>query len=395
MSARDCAVVLAAGPLLGAAGVARAAPAAADAGAERGRSRRADGGGARRPGRGARRRSDPPRASSRSARRARAGEPAGRRSSWGRSRCSTARRASRTWATGEIAPRVHAGHRRLRAGRGRGAAGRGHLPRPARRGADARARRRSRSRSPASSPTSRSRRSRTAAPPVTVMEREPLARLHRGRPAGRGAGRAAHLARSCAGCARAAASAPARRRARRTRWRWRSSTAWAPTASWRTPTTARSTSRSSEIIREYLGGRFGFDSLELTTDELIAELRAPAPGRELVLGEIEGWLSACDLVKFAKISPTAARGARRAGDARSGSSTATRPRRRAAPARRGRRCHGGGRQCLSRHARAPAPRGAIPYGADRGRVRAAGGRLLLRCCATSRASASRTRARWR
>jgi len=61
----------------------------------------------------------------------------------------------------------------------------------------------------------------------------------------------------------------------------------------------------SEIIREYLGGRYGFDSLELTTDELVAELRRQA-GRELVLGEIEGWLSACDLVKFAKISPSAA-----------------------------------------------------------------------------------------
>jgi hypothetical protein len=61
----------------------------------------------------------------------------------------------------------------------------------------------------------------------------------------------------------------------------------------------------SEIIREYLGGRYAFDSLELTTDELIAELRRQA-GRELVLGEIQGWLSACDLVKFAKISPSAA-----------------------------------------------------------------------------------------
>jgi hypothetical protein len=66
----------------------------------------------------------------------------------------------------------------------------------------------------------------------------------------------------------------------------------------------------SEIIREYLGGRYGFDSLELTTDELVAEIRRHA-GRELVLGEVEGWLSACDLVKFAKISPsvTEARGA--------------------------------------------------------------------------------------
>ncbi len=61
----------------------------------------------------------------------------------------------------------------------------------------------------------------------------------------------------------------------------------------------------SEVIREYLGARFGFDSLELTTDELIAELRRSA-GREVLLGEVEGWLSACDLVKFAKISPSVA-----------------------------------------------------------------------------------------
>jgi len=61
----------------------------------------------------------------------------------------------------------------------------------------------------------------------------------------------------------------------------------------------------SEVIREYLGARFGFDSLELTTDELVAQLRRSS-GREIVVGEIQGWLSACDLVKFAKISPGAA-----------------------------------------------------------------------------------------
>jgi hypothetical protein len=60
----------------------------------------------------------------------------------------------------------------------------------------------------------------------------------------------------------------------------------------------------SEIIRDYLGGRFGFDSLELTTDELMAELHRRA-GHELVLAEIGRWLSACDLVKFAKVSPSA------------------------------------------------------------------------------------------
>jgi hypothetical protein len=66
----------------------------------------------------------------------------------------------------------------------------------------------------------------------------------------------------------------------------------------------------SEIVREYLGGRWGFDSLELTTAELMEELRNRA-SRELTLGEVEGWLSGCDLVKFAKVSPTTqeARGA--------------------------------------------------------------------------------------
>jgi hypothetical protein len=62
----------------------------------------------------------------------------------------------------------------------------------------------------------------------------------------------------------------------------------------------------SEVIREYLGARFGFDSLELTTDELVEELQRSA-GRELGIfgGEVQGWLAACDLVKFAKISPSA------------------------------------------------------------------------------------------
>ena len=60
----------------------------------------------------------------------------------------------------------------------------------------------------------------------------------------------------------------------------------------------------SEVIRDYLGARYGFDSLELTTGELMTELRRRA-GRTIVLDEIERWLSACDLVKFAKVSPTA------------------------------------------------------------------------------------------
>jgi len=59
----------------------------------------------------------------------------------------------------------------------------------------------------------------------------------------------------------------------------------------------------SETLREYFGGRYGFDSLELTTDELLFELRRF--GRKpLVISEVEGWLSSCDLVKFARVSPT-------------------------------------------------------------------------------------------
>jgi hypothetical protein len=62
----------------------------------------------------------------------------------------------------------------------------------------------------------------------------------------------------------------------------------------------------SEAIREYLGGRFGFDSLEMTTEELVAILRQVPPHetRGVLGSEIEGWLSSCDLVKFAKVSPS-------------------------------------------------------------------------------------------
>jgi hypothetical protein len=65
----------------------------------------------------------------------------------------------------------------------------------------------------------------------------------------------------------------------------------------------------SEIIRAYLGARFTFDSLELTTEELVLRMRRRITVQEMrgfVLGELEGWLAGCDLVKFAKISPTMA-----------------------------------------------------------------------------------------
>lgn len=59
----------------------------------------------------------------------------------------------------------------------------------------------------------------------------------------------------------------------------------------------------SEVMREYLGARFGFDALEMTTEEVMTQLER-RPARGLVLGEVEGWLSSCDLVKFAKVSPS-------------------------------------------------------------------------------------------
>jgi hypothetical protein len=62
----------------------------------------------------------------------------------------------------------------------------------------------------------------------------------------------------------------------------------------------------SEAMREYLGRRFGFDALEMTTEELMSALRKVPleSARGVLSSEIEGWLSACDLVKFAKVSPS-------------------------------------------------------------------------------------------
>jgi hypothetical protein len=81
----------------------------------------------------------------------------------------------------------------------------------------------------------------------------------------------------------------------------------------------------SEIIRDYLGGRYGFDALELTTTELLGALKevisaailtpaptaagpAPTAARpypdEGAYHLIESWCGNCDLVKFAGILPT-------------------------------------------------------------------------------------------
>ena len=58
----------------------------------------------------------------------------------------------------------------------------------------------------------------------------------------------------------------------------------------------------SDVVREYLGGRFGFDGLETTTDEMLELLRARRcnPG---LWQEVGAYLRRCDLVKFAKVEP--------------------------------------------------------------------------------------------
>lgn len=59
----------------------------------------------------------------------------------------------------------------------------------------------------------------------------------------------------------------------------------------------------SDALREYLGGRYDFNGLESTTDEVIARVR----GARLPAGqvqEITALLGDCDLVKFAKAVPS-------------------------------------------------------------------------------------------
>jgi len=65
----------------------------------------------------------------------------------------------------------------------------------------------------------------------------------------------------------------------------------------------------SEAIREYLGNRYGFDSLERSTEELLVELRRRRLDRAL-FNRMLDFLSETDLVKFAKYVPDVAESAR-------------------------------------------------------------------------------------
>ena len=61
--------------------------------------------------------------------------------------------------------------------------------------------------------------------------------------------------------------------------------------------------RVGDAVRQYFGARYGFDGLECTTDEMLKQL-----GRASVVGvtmpEIATFLEQCDLVKFARMTPT-------------------------------------------------------------------------------------------
>lgn len=61
--------------------------------------------------------------------------------------------------------------------------------------------------------------------------------------------------------------------------------------------------RASDVIRRYLGDRYGFDGLESTTREALGALRQVSPYIS-ELGLIETVLRDADLVKFARLTPS-------------------------------------------------------------------------------------------
>jgi hypothetical protein len=60
----------------------------------------------------------------------------------------------------------------------------------------------------------------------------------------------------------------------------------------------------NHVIRAYLGGRYHFDGLETTTDEMLSELKRHSAGVGFTQ-EVGMFLGRCDLVKFAKVEPDA------------------------------------------------------------------------------------------
>jgi hypothetical protein len=60
----------------------------------------------------------------------------------------------------------------------------------------------------------------------------------------------------------------------------------------------------TEIVREYLGARYRFDALDMTTTELLDELGRRAAHLTSDGAEVPRFFAACDLVKFAKAGST-------------------------------------------------------------------------------------------
>ncbi|PKN58119.1 MAG: hypothetical protein CVU56_07575, partial [Deltaproteobacteria bacterium HGW-Deltaproteobacteria-14] len=60
--------------------------------------------------------------------------------------------------------------------------------------------------------------------------------------------------------------------------------------------------RTIDVLRDYLGARYRFDALEMTSRELLAAL-AECDLKTVAQAEIEGLLDYADLVKFARITP--------------------------------------------------------------------------------------------
>jgi hypothetical protein len=62
--------------------------------------------------------------------------------------------------------------------------------------------------------------------------------------------------------------------------------------------------RVNDAVRQYLGARYGFDGLESTTDEILQSMRRATLVEEIAMPAIVLFLEDCDLVKFAKFTPT-------------------------------------------------------------------------------------------
>ncbi len=78
-------------------------------------------------------------------------------------------------------------------------------------------------------------------------------------------------------------------------------------------------SEAADIIRIYLGRRFGVNAVDMTSFELVYALRSSGHSllNEEIVGIIENFLSECDMVKFAKFIPSEERQEKIVADARS------------------------------------------------------------------------------